>query len=46
MRESLDQWDFVIASYAVGVIAIALLIGWSLARMRRAERLRDEVRRK
>ena len=44
MREALDQWDFVIAAYAVGLIAIGVLIGWSWAAMRRAERRREESR--
>lgn len=46
MREALDQWDFVIAAYAVGVIATLALIAWALLDMKRAERRRDEARRK
>ena len=41
MREVLDQWQFVIAAYAIGVIGTALLVGWSWLAMRRAERRRD-----
>ena len=29
MREALDQWDFVIAAYAVGVIGTLGLVIWS-----------------
>lgn len=44
MREMLDQWDFVIGAYAVAFVMLALLIGWSWAAMRRAERRRDTLR--
>ena len=44
MREALDQWDFVIASYAVGIVAIVGLTIWAWFDMRRAERRRDKVR--
>ena len=44
MREALDPWLFVWASYGLGAVAIALLIGWSWLAMRRAERRRDDVR--
>jgi len=44
MREALDQWDFVVLAYAVGVAAALLLAGWSWLAMRRAERRRDESR--
>ena len=37
------QWPFVIAAYAVGVGAVALLIAWSWWAMRRAEKRRDAV---
>jgi len=46
MREGLDHWPFVIGAYGVGLIALALLIGWSYAAMRRAEKRRDEMKRK
>lgn len=46
MREALDPWPFVIGSYAVGLIALAVLIAWSYYSMRRAEKRRDEMRRK
>ncbi len=44
MRENLDQWDFVVLAYAVGVIGTLLLVGWVWTAMRRAERRRDETR--
>jgi hypothetical protein len=45
MREALDPWLFVWASYGVGVGATVLLAGWSWFAMRRAEQRRDAVRR-
>ena len=45
MRESLDHWPFVIAAYALVVAATLILVGWSWARMRRAEAKREEGRR-
>ena len=46
MREALDQWDVVIAAYAVGLVGTIAMIIWSWMAMRRAERRRDEVRRR
>ena len=46
MREALDQWTVVVAAYLVGVRATLLLIGWSWLAMRRAERRREETRKK
>jgi|TARA_B100000446_G_C10334761_1_gene263620 hypothetical protein len=46
MREALDQWDFVIAAYAVGLLGTVAMLVWSWLAMRRAERRRDEVRRR
>ena len=46
MREALDHWDFVIAAYVIGLGALALLIAWSWQAMRRAEKRRDEVKRR
>jgi len=46
MREGLDQWDFVVAAYAVGLIGLAVLVAWAWWDMRRAEARRDEVKRK
>ena len=45
MREALDQWDFVIAAYAVGLVGTLAMLVWSWLAMRRAEKRRDEVRR-
>lgn len=44
--KSLDQWDFVIAAYAVGIIATLGLVIWSWLAMKRAEQRREEARRK
>ena len=44
MREALDQWNFVIAAYAVTVIGTLALVGWSWLAMRAAERRRAEGR--
>ncbi|MBB3858947.1 O-antigen ligase [Novosphingobium hassiacum] len=44
MREGLQQWDYVLAAVAIGVIGTLLLVGWSLVGMARAERRRDKVR--
>lgn len=44
MREGLDQWEFVAAAYAVGVIGLLLLVIWVWLAMRRAEKRRDTTR--
>tara|TARA_B100002049_G_scaffold226631_1_gene199661 strand:+ start:478 stop:618 length:141 start_codon:yes stop_codon:yes gene_type:complete len=46
MREALDQWDFVIAAYAVGILSTVAMIVWAWADMKRAEKRREESRRK
>lgn len=46
IRESLDQWDFVILAYCVGVLGTLATVAWSWLAMRRAEKRRDEVKRK
>lgn len=46
MREGLDQWPFVIAAYAVAVLGTLAMVAWSWLAMRRAERKREESRRK
>jgi predicted negative regulator of RcsB-dependent stress response len=46
MRESLDQWDFVLAAYTVGILATVALVAWAWWDMKRAERRREEARRK
>jgi hypothetical protein len=44
MRETLDPWLFVYASYVLGVGATALMLGWSWLTMRAAEARRDKSR--
>ena len=44
MRETLDQWQFVIAVYAIGILGTLALMGWSWLAMKRAEKRRDEAR--
>ena len=44
--EALDQWNFVIAAYAVGVGGTVAMVAWSWLSMMRAEKRRDEVKRK
>ena len=44
MTENLNQWNFVIAAYAVGVIGTLVLVGWVWTAMRRAEKRRDAAR--
>jgi hypothetical protein len=44
MREALDQWNFVVAAYVIGVGATLALVAWSWLAMKRAERRRDEAR--
>jgi len=46
MRETLDQWNFVIAAYAVVIIATLVLVAWSWLAMKRAEARRDEAKRR
>lgn len=46
MYEALDQWDFVIAAYAVGIAGTLGMVAWSWMDMRRAEAKRDKVKRK
>jgi hypothetical protein len=43
-REALNQWNFVIAAYVIGVGATLALVAWSWLAMRRAERRRDRSR--
>jgi hypothetical protein len=44
MREALDQWDYVVAAYAVAVGGTMALTLWSWLTMKRAERRRDVSR--
>lgn len=46
MRENMAQWDYVIAAYALGLAALALLIIWAWRSMRAAEAKRDQARRR
>ena len=46
MREALDHWPFVIGAYAVSGVALGLLIAWSYTTMRRAEKRREDMKRK
>lgn len=46
MREDLAQWDFVIAAYAIGILALAALTVWARRSMIRAEAKRDATRRR
>ena len=43
MNAAAQQWPYVIAAYAVGVGAVAVLVAWSWWAMRRAEKRRDAV---
>jgi len=44
MREALDQWNFVIAAYAIGIIGTLIMVAWSWLSMRAAEARRDRSR--
>lgn len=44
--EALNQWHYVVAAYAIGLGGTAALVAQSWLAMRRAERRRDEGRRK
>lgn len=44
MRETLDPWFFVHASYVLGVGGTAAMIVWSWLSMRAAEQRRDKSR--
>ena len=44
--EALDQWNFVIAAYVVGVGGTLAMVAWSWLSMKRAEKRRDEVKRR
>ncbi|MEO8547884.1 MAG: hypothetical protein ABI422_05895 [Sphingomicrobium sp.] len=41
----MNPWPFVIAAYAVALIATAALILWAYASMRRAETAADKLKR-
>ena len=44
MREVLDEWNFVIAAYVIGIAGTLLMVGWSWLAMRRAEARRERSR--
>ena len=46
MREALDQWDFVLAAYALGIAGTLATVAWSWIAMKRAEARRDQARSK
>lgn len=46
MREDMAQWDFVVAAYALGLVALAVLTLWAWRSMMRAEAKRDATRRR
>ena len=46
MPEALNQWTFVIAAYAVVIVGTLAMVGWSWIAMKRAEKRREETRRK
>lgn len=46
MREALDQWDFVLAAYAVGMVGTLGMVIWAWLSMRRAEKRRDDSRKR
>jgi len=46
VKETLDQWHFVTAVYVLGVAGTLALVAWSWLSMKRAEKRRDEARKK
>lgn len=44
MREGLDHWPFVLASYALSIGGTVLLVAWTWLVMRRAEARRERSR--
>lgn len=46
MREQLNQWDFVLLAYGVGLVALAVLIVWAWRAMYLAETRRDAAKRR
>ncbi len=44
VREALNQWNFVIAAYVVGVGGTVAMIAWSWVAMKRTEAKRDAVK--
>ncbi len=46
IRENLNQWDFVIGAYVVGIAGTLAMAVWAWQTMRAAEKRRDKVREK
>lgn len=46
MREAMDPWTFVVASYVIGVGGTLAMVAWALLTMRRAEKRRDAAKRR
>ena len=44
MAEGLNQWQFVIAAYVIGIFGTLAMTGWAWTAMRHAERRRDDAR--
>lgn len=44
MREALEQWDFVVAAYVIGIGATLVTVAWAWFDMRRAEKRREDAR--
>lgn len=44
MREVLNEWNFVLAAYVIGIGGTLLMVGWSWLAMRRAEARRARSR--
>ena len=44
MREALDPWTFIIASYVLGISGTLGMAAWAWIGMRRAEERRDRSR--
>lgn len=42
----MNHWPFIVAAYALTVLGVLLLVGWSWAAMRRLERQAEEVGRR
>ena len=40
----MNQWTFVIAAYAVTIVATVALLAWAIASMRRAEAYAERLR--
>ena len=41
----MNPWPFVIAAYAVAIVATVALLSWAFAGMRRGEAAADELKR-